>query len=140
MTKSNFQFLNPKLLNISFDVNPSYKYDGNEPQFTNEISTKFSQMVDNSATVLLNIKISCEENEPFILRASMASKFKWNDSLESAEVERLLHENAPALLISYLRPIVSSLTTFSPLPTYDIPFINFTENKDSYTVIVSNDN
>ena len=42
-------------------------------------------------------------------------------------VNSMLNVNAPALLLGYMRPIVSSITNSSALPVYNIPFINFKE-------------
>ena len=41
-------------------------------------------------------------------------------------VDKLLNQNAPSLLLSYIRPIVVQITAASPFPTYNIPFMNFT--------------
>ena len=54
----------------------------------------------------------------------VASDFKWED-LDDDTVEKLLNSNAPALLLSYMRPIVANLTNASNLPVYNLPFVNF---------------
>ena len=40
-------------------------------------------------------------------------------------VDQLLRQNAPALLLSYLRPTVAQITSSSEFETFDIPFVNF---------------
>ena len=42
-------------------------------------------------------------------------------------IDRLLNQNAPSLLLSYLRPIVAQVTSASKNGTYKIPFVNFTK-------------
>lgn len=42
-------------------------------------------------------------------------------------IDRLLNQNAPSLLSSYLRPIVAQVTSASKYGTYNIPFVNFTK-------------
>lgn len=42
-------------------------------------------------------------------------------------IDRLLNQNAPSLLLSYLRPIVAQVTSASKYGTYNIPFVNFTK-------------
>ena len=56
----------------------------------------------------------------------MASDFKWED-LDEKTVDSMLNLNAPALLLSYMRPIVANITNSSKFPTYNLPFINFKE-------------
>ena len=43
--------------------------------------------------------------------------------------EKLLTQNAPALLLSYMRPLVASATAASPYPAYHLPFIDFTKEE-----------
>lgn len=67
------------------------------------------------------------ENAPFYICAIEAAYFRWNDSLEDEFVDGLLHQNAPSLLLSYLRPVIAQITMASPYDAYNIPFINFTQ-------------
>ena len=63
-------------------------------------------------------------------RASLihAALFRWNpEKVDAEHSEKLLKQNAPALLLSYLRPTISLITSASPYAAYDIPFMNFTE-------------
>ena len=62
---------------------------------------------------------------PFELEIKVASDFKWDDSLSDEKVEYMLNTNAPALLLSYMRPIVANITNASKIPAYNLPFINF---------------
>lgn len=61
----------------------------------------------------------------------MSAKFLWEGDLEEKVVKSLLKSNAPAALLSYIRPIVSMMTMSSKYPALNIPFIDFTKNEIS---------
>ena len=55
------------------------------------------------------------------------AEFRWPDSLNMGMIEKLLNQNAPSLLLGYLRPIISQITAASPYNAYNLPFIDFSE-------------
>lgn len=128
MKPSKFQFLNPYLEEVYFVANPDFISSEEDSEL--EMKNIFNVQVErskneNRANVGLELEINPEnEQAPFKLRIKVASDFKWED-LEEETVESMLNYNAPALLLSYMRPIVSSLTNSSNFPAYNLPFINF---------------
>ena len=50
----------------------------------------------------------------------------WNESEDSLS-NIYLNQNAPAVLLGYLRPIVAMITAASPFSAYNLPLINFRE-------------
>ena len=84
---------------------------------------------ENSAVVVLNLLIGKkDDSSPFFIEAEEAALFRWNpEKVDAEHSEKLLKQNAPALLLSYLRPTISLITSASPYAAYDIPFMNFTE-------------
>ncbi len=70
---------------------------------------------------------------PFMITIAEQARFMWEsndefiDENEEECIDRLLRQNAPALLIGYIRPIIASITSSSPFPTYNLPFIDLTE-------------
>ena len=62
---------------------------------------------------------STEKNDdiPFYIKAIEGAKFRWNDELDDNMIDRLLNQNAPSLLLSYLRPIVAQVTSASKYGT-----------------------
>lgn len=50
-------------------------------------------------------------------------------------IEKLLNQNAPSLLLGYLRPIISQITAASPYNAYNLPFIDFQRNKMMYRAL-----
>lgn len=53
---------------------------------------------------------------------------RFQDCEQYVEIsEAMLKCNAPALLLSYMRPIVANITNVSKFPVYNLPFVNFQE-------------
>lgn len=127
MNKSKFQFLNPELEQVEFIVNDHFNaesYDGVSMQSNTEV-----KMIDgNEAYVSFTLKVGdISESQPFNILVKMSSKFYWNESIDDEMAKKLLNINAPAALLSYIRPIISSMTGNSKYPALNIPFIDFTE-------------
>lgn len=128
MRPSNFQFLNPYLRELYFDSNPDFDEENSEVEIQNSFNIQIKRSEsENRANVELKLETNLEkENTPFKLRIRVASDFRWED-LEEETVKSMLEQNAPALLLSYMRPIVASVTNSSVFPAYHLPFINFKE-------------
>lgn len=130
MEISSFKFDTPMLKKLEFLENPNFNIEGNlevESNFEIEIDK-----IDNfEAVVTLNLSLNNKENlkeqNPFFLNISMSSIFNWEDVEDEEVVDTLLSQNAPALIIGFLRPIVSNITNASVFPPYNIPFIDFTK-------------
>ncbi len=133
MKKSNFQFTNPFLTRLRFDVNNEFllheKLDNDLFEMKHNFNTEIRRnKKENKAYVALSLKINENENKaPFFLDISIASNFIWNDNISEEMVNSMLKYNAPALLLGYMRPIVASITNSSVFPVYNLPFINFRE-------------
>lgn len=128
MKKSNFKFSNPKLEYCNFKLNENFnidEYAGMPIVF----DTKINDIVKNNTEVKLFGKIGDDSvSSPFIIDICMCSSFNWDEKLKKTSVQDLLKINAPALLLSYSRPIISLLTSQAGLPAFNIPFMDFTEN------------
>lgn len=130
MKKSDFKFSDPILLKTNFLVNK--EFENNEKIV---IGNSFNVSInrnenDNRAIVELTIKVGREElktDVPFYIELVIGSAFTWNDVFDEDTLQILLSQNAPALLLSYARPIIHSLTSMTPFPAYNVPFYNFTE-------------
>lgn len=127
-----FQFSNPVLTNLEFELNKGFcKQDNGEIQIKMNMSVKVSKRdIANEAEVKLVCTIGEKnDNSPFYIKAVEKGDFRWEEGLEDSKSDILLKQNAPALLLSYLRPVVAQITLASPYEAYNIPFINFTSNK-----------
>ena len=128
---SSFQFSNPSLLNISYKINDGFSKE-EEENINLDIHSEISigpGPDDNSSIVILKITIGSDDNSaPFYIYAEEGAAFRWEaDRINDSQIEKLLRQNAPALLLSYLRPTIAMITAASPFPSYNIPFMNFTE-------------
>ena len=130
MKTSEFQFSNPTLSELQFCINDAYHTALKEISVNLGINVANKRISEREATVELTLEIG-EKNDmtPFYIRAVEGATFKWEEGAfaEEKEVEKFLGVNAPALLLSYLRPIVSNVTMSSKYPGYNIPFINFND-------------
>lgn len=137
--KSNFEFDNPQLIESIFLQN--LQYEGDLSKITNlpfqfeKTINKITQMQDNqhcATTVFLsattNDKIELTKSTPCYIRITMKADFFWNKNvINEKEANIFLNINAPALLLSYIRPKVHDLTKDSKIPVQDIPFVDFTQ-------------
>lgn len=128
MKPSQFRFVNPYLDEISFSANPSFVKGQKPVTIDNSFKVKVDwDKTENKANVQLTLSTNSEnENAPFKITVKMSSDFEWEDMDESM-VDTMLHINAPALLLGYMRPIVATITNSSKYPVYNLPFINFNE-------------
>ena len=129
LKESEFQFRNPTLNNLSFCINEDFqeeKYNGLGDIISNlEIKRQEDK---NKALVILSLKIGEKSDErPFCIEICMQSEFIWNN-LDDEKVKSLLCLNAPALLVSYMRPYISTVTNGSKYPIFNLPFIDFNKS------------
>ncbi|MBC1429842.1 protein-export chaperone SecB [Listeria seeligeri] len=133
LNDSIFRFENPVLNEMYFKVNDDFKKEKMETDTESangRISVKHEDNDLNEAFVYLTITIGEKgDSFPFELKATMGSNFLWPEGLAGKTINTLLTVNAPALLLSYIRPIVSSITDSSEHPTYHIPFIDFSSKE-----------
>lgn len=129
MKNSSFQFTNPILLELQFEVNKSFDANANNGiNIPTNFNINISKKNDAAeAIVELTVTLGAQDNNmPFYVKAVEGAKFLWeNDS--GLNIDQMLEQNAPALLLGYLRPIIASITSASPFTAYNIPFVNFTE-------------
>lgn len=134
--KSFFQFDKPTLQELVFLPKPNFEKEKESQNIilksgfskpenpTKETYTSFVTL-----TVTNNSDMKITEDIPYLLRVTMGAKFKWQGSLDQDQEAQLLKVNAASLLLSYIRPIVSSVTGDSSFKTEYLPFIDFTSEK-----------
>ena len=129
--ESSFQFTNPVLTDLEIHLNEGFNEEDNEQvQIQMDISVQVSPKENrNEAIVSLTVEIGEQGNNvPFWIKATERADFLWDEDVSNVMRERLLSQNAPSLLLGYLRPIVAQITNASPYGAYNIPFINFTKS------------
>lgn len=123
MKESSFQFSDPRLMSLDFDVNNDFEKDTYEGFSLNNEVSKLLISEGKEALVILTLSIGDQSNKsPFYIKLKMSAKFKCGDS---CMFDKLIDTNAPAMLLSYARPIVSLITSQSGYSAFNIPFINF---------------
>lgn len=130
MKQSGFQFANPIISRINYMIHPNFTWDKEEAlTITNSFKTNISRKA-NACQAIVELSITIgnpdETKEPFFIEMTIGASFRWEDAYTEDTIRDLLSINAPALLLGYARPIVSTITSMSPYPAYDIPFYNFT--------------
>lgn len=136
MERSPFQFTNPVLTRLEFTIHDDFEVADKlnmRIKVTPNISVidKSDDKTANSASVSVTVSVGTQDSStPFYIEAEEEAKFKWDNSIvDGDQIQLLLKQNAVALLLSYLRPIISSVTAASPYPAYNLPFINLTSEK-----------
>ena len=128
MKKSKFQFQNPRI--SSFLINENKDFDNeNFGGFSISTNMDIQKIEENKeAKVSLTIKIGDNNDQyPFFMIVETYSLFK-NDGADN--FNELLKVNAPALLLSNVRPIIALMTSQLGFKPFYIPFMNFTSSND----------
>ena len=127
---SPFQFTTPVLSYLVFEQNEDFKIQPDkEVQTQIKMGVAVKKNNDSpEATVSLTVEIGERNGEsPFYIRAVESGNFRWKNELNGELVKRLLDQNAPTLLLSYLRPVIVQITAASPYGLQNIPFVNFAQ-------------
>lgn len=132
MKLSSFQLIDkPRITKNIFEVNKSFKFnDEVSLEIDNDISIIKVSDEEMSSNVILNLKFFKNKefkDVPFKLEIEIEGLFGWNKELDNnlPHLEILLKENSPAILYSYLRPIITNLSLEASLPPLVIPLMNF---------------
>lgn len=125
--RSNFQYSQPKVVKIIFEVNEDFNKDVyNGMPVAYEIALKNAE--SNNADVELSLEIGVKGIEtPCYMELVISSKFIWTEDAEPI-AESLLKKNAVTLLISYARPLVAHLTADAGYRPFNIPFVDLRED------------
>ena len=123
LVKSQLQFDNPCITEFNFHVNSNVT----ETKQMTASYTVTQNRAQNADACLLQLKVNIGEDSsvsPFTIEAAIQSVFEWNASLTDDQLDKLLSENAVALLISYLRPMISHMTVDAGFPPLILPFFD----------------
>lgn len=126
MKNSEFQFKNPRVEKLEFIVNEDSK---EKNKLESHIDVESKVIDEKNAIVKLDITIGDKEQFLFYLNLKISSQFYW-EGIPEDQVGKFLSVNAPALLISYARPIIANMTLQAGFRPFNLPFINFTKEED----------
>lgn len=123
--ESKFQFKRPRLIELNYSENDIQSEGKNNENLELKLVVDIDR-IDSANEARVTLHLTCGGNNTFVsISAKEASEFRWDESLDENEVKALLNKNAPALLLSYLRPIISQITSSSRHGMIDIPFMDF---------------
>lgn len=125
--ESPFSFKNINILSLDFECKNILEDGKHEIQINREVETiNLSENLEEmifEKRVILNLVIFNEDKKAFV-SSSIQGDFK-SKGIAEDKAKILFEQNAPSLLLSYLRPILSVVLQKSYFPV-DIPFLNFT--------------
>lgn len=131
---SSFQLIDrPRVNKNIFQVNKDFNFSGElSLEIDNNIKVVKTSDEEMTSIVVLNLKFFESNNfkeVPFKLEMEIEGMFAWDEQLKGnpTQLEVLLKENAPAILYSYLRPIITTISIDANLPPIVIPLMNFRE-------------
>lgn len=128
MTESKFQFSNPILEKINFEVCDDFDSENFEG-ISMECNTEVAIFGEQDAKVALTVNIgNGNKNQPFNICITMSADFNWEDTIKGEDAQKMLKVNGSAVLLSYIRPVVSGLTGSSKYSSFHIPFVDFTNS------------
>lgn len=121
---------NVKLICVEYGVNEKYDYDSkkNIPiQLTASPKVK-KRKNDNYAIVSLELRLFQKNSTDFPIwfKVKNQAVFEWDEYND--KIGEMLHTVAPAHLLSYIRPLVTQLTTMSDFPPLTLPLFDFSED------------
>ena len=128
MEQSNFQFTNPHIEKIDFRINDTSNTSNDMP-ISIDVKAK-TNLEDKKAIVKLNLIVG-EINQNNEVMTSLyfdgiiTANFKWNEEVKNPD--RMLEVNGGTVLLSYIRPILATLTMQAGLQPLNLPFVNFTK-------------
>ena len=123
ITKLNFE----KNLEFEFPENIGLVLKNNVKIMKNEEPDSREAMVQLTLNVYNDDDLDQSEI-PFQLSVEIQGFFHWADGLDEETCESLLRINGSAILYSYLRPVITSVTVEANLPPLVIPLMNFTQD------------
>lgn len=130
MIKSDFKYSNPKLIKLDFEINDNYesKHNISTKNIAISLDSQINKTGEKEAIVELKIEIGKKsDSSPLFMYMVIGAKFILDNDIEGTNFDNLLKINAPALLLSYARPIVASVTMQAGLSPLNIPFFNFAQ-------------
>lgn len=140
VSESEFQFNNPAVTALDFEINDDFNPEAFEGFDDIEITRRIRMSEGEEQEAIVSIVYDLgQENEasPFKIHIRMESNFTWTKSMNKLDkngdkqIDAFLKYNAPSLIMSYMRPVIANVTNFSKFPAYNIPFMDFRNLEDN---------
>lgn len=126
MKESFFRLRSQFTEEIIFKKNSDFKDRKIKLKVSHKLEIKNIDETSSSVKLTFNIFTKEElEVSPFFISITQLGEFQYPSDLDKTDLENLLNINAPAVLLSYIRGLVSQITAFSGYPALIIPLMNF---------------
>lgn len=129
------QFEDPTVLKFDFQVNDNFDFDETVDdtdistlvEMPSELEIDFTDDIPVYLTVFINYE---SNNAPYKITARILSLFRVSDILPHDEALQVLQNEGASILLSYLRPIMSMMTSASGFPAMTVPMLDFSDSED----------
>lgn len=133
MKKSILKFNNPILKELKYKINNDFSSNDNI-SLDIKLETEINK---NEEEAIVEVSLMIFDNEktpdvPFTMKIVMYGEFSWDKNSDEELINKLLETNAPAIIISYIRPYVSSVTVGSGFAPLILPVFDLSHNKVKY--------
>lgn len=128
MEQSNLQFTNPRIEKIDFRVCQEENVSSNMPisiEVSNEINPDCKEAIVRLSLVVGEVDENNIVVTAFYFNGDIIADFKWNDEVKNPD--NMLKVSGGTVLLSYIRPILASLTMQAGMKPLNLPFVNFTK-------------
>lgn len=133
MKESSLQLIGkPKVKKVLFETNSDFQFSADiKLDIDTHVQVMRSCVPDEChAQVVLNLSIFkkiVKEEAPFQIEVEIEGLFNWSEEAEENPefINRVLKQNAAAVLYSYIRPLITNLTVEANMPPLVIPLMNF---------------
>lgn len=123
----------PKINSFTYETNKNYKVIDTKLKVNIKQDILISKGKENEsqrAVVILRLGIFTAmdfKTVPFKMELEVEGYFKWDDDLAKKEkvLKKMLEENAPAILYTFVRPFITLITFEANIPPLVIPLLNF---------------
>lgn len=126
MEKSNLQFSDPRIEKIDFRICQEETLEVNMPINIGMETETNPYCKEAIVTLTLSVGEVNENNEvttPFYFNGIIVADFTWNEDVENPD--NMLKISGGTVLLSYIRPILATLTMQAGLKPLNLPFVNF---------------
>lgn len=125
MKQSSFAFSKPIIENLTYSMKQDCDLSKMEgQQFPIEVGSDVVLIEKKcEAEVKITLKVN-NDNFPYDIALIMSTIVKWEDDVPKEMFESILKKNIPATLLSYARPIISLITSYSNYKQFDLPFLD----------------
>lgn len=129
------QFEDPTILKFEFNVNEDFDFENNadDTDISTLVEMPSQDEIDFSDEIPVYLSVFVNDdndNAPYTINMQILSLFKVSEEIPEDDVLNLLQTDGASILLSYLRPMVSMMTSASGFPAMNLPTLDFSDSDD----------